>query len=488
MHPAPRRPVRTTIRRTVGALAVLGVAATLTGAVPGDAPATAAGHQQVCSAPDFRDVPETSPFYEAITWLRCEQISVGYADGTYAPGRQITRGETAQLLYRFSGEEHDPGTRRDFTDVRSESSAFTAVSWMQEKGYSRGYADGSFGVNRPITRGEVSAFMFRMSGAENPEAVDGESVFPDMETDDTFYHSAAWFRQEGLASGYADGTFRPGRNVTRGETAKFLYGLETYLHGEPAGSSDRPGSTGLAANPTGGSGGSRVDAARQLYGNGTVSSNYHLYASHLRGKAPHGVIFYLHGDGGWEYSDRKDSPTAKYVQVAREHNLMLVVPKTPAADGTWWGQKTSGAYATDLLDHLGTRYDLDLNRIYWVGFSGGADVITEQVVQSHSDGWTGGGALILGGGPGEWGYLGKKAPLSDALKKNFPMHWVVGADDTPSRGGSSGNYDALRAAKDGHSYYAGRGMRTSIEIIPDAGHVKAAWAGPGRLDAFLSRR
>lgn len=443
-------------------------------------PATAAPAPKPCSTADFTDAKPGSTHYNAITWLRCEGLSSGYTDGSYRTGRDITRGEVAQLLYRYSGEKHNAGSTRDFTDVKPGGSGFTAVSWMKERGITNGYSNGSFGYNEEITRGELSAFLYRY--ADENFSSPSKSPYTDMKKGSNFYDSATWLHSTKLVSGYADGSFKPNRDVTRGETAAFMYAMESRNLGYA------PTYT-VKTEGTGGSGGAYADTKAVKWSNGSVSSNYHIYANHLNGKQAHGVMFYMHGDGGWEYDyPNSGSPTGEYIKIARENNLLLVVPHTPDKQGseTWWEHKSSGKWATDLFDHLGTKYNVNLNETYWVGFSGGADVITEQIMQTHSDGWKGGAALIIGGGAGEWGYLGEKRPISSGLKNNFKMHWLVGSDDHPGAGAGDDGYDALRAAKDGHKYYTGLGMKTKLNIIPGAGHVDAAWDGPAYLRNILS--
>jgi poly(3-hydroxybutyrate) depolymerase len=487
-------PVRPTARGRLiaGLSAAAAVALTLAAAAPAAGPAAAAT-TKACSTPDFTDVRKGATFYEAITWLRCEKISTGYGNGTYGPGQQITRGETAQLLYRFSGESHDAGTQLDFDDVLSTRSAFTAVSWMKQKGLTRGYSDGTFGVDEPISRGELAAFLYRLSGAK--VATSGDSPFTDMDARDTFYAPAVWFQKTGLVKGYSDGSFRPGQAVTRGETAKFLYALETELNGTPpaysvpAAPAPAPAPIAeTAANATGGKGGAYQDATSLTYSNGATTSEYHLYADHLNGAKPHGIIVHLHGDGGWEYRDTKWSTTPAYAELARKNNLMLVVPRTPdRSSNTWWRQDSSGKYAADLLKHLGTKYNLDLNQVYWTGYSGGADTVARHMVNSHSAGWTGGAAVIVAGG-GIYGQSKPRQPISATLRKNFEMHWIVGADDTPAAGGASGSFDAVEAARLGHSFYTQQGMRTSLTVVPGKGHFDIYPKGPAKLAEILARR
>ena len=474
-------------RRIAGVMALLAITITLAGPVSAStAPAADAATTTACATPDFTDVPSRASFYEPITWLRCEQISTGYSNGSYAPHRQITRGETAQLLYRFSGEAHSAGTRIDFTDVPASRSAFTAVSWMQAKGYSTGYADGTFGIDRPITRGELSAFLYRLSG--QGVTAPTTSPFPDLSTRDHFYTPATWFHATGMVSGYADGTFRPHRAVTRGESAQFLYALETRVNGTPPTYTVPVRQASGPVNATGGTGGVYRDAQAVPFSNGTTSSQYHLYAGHLNASTPHGIMIHLHGDGGFEYRQPQWSTVPAYEKLAEQHGLMLVVPSTPdRATDTWWRKDTSGQYAADLLKDLGRKYNLDLNQVYWTGYSGGADTVARHMMNSHSAGWTGGAAVLVAGG-GIYGQQAPLRPISSTLMRNYEMHWVVGADDTPSRGGASGDFDAVHAARLGAAFYSGLGMDTSLTIKPGLDHWEIAPSGPARLAEVLASR
>lgn len=242
-----------------------------------------------------------------------------------------------------------------------------------------------------------------------------------------------------------------------------------------------------AVNATNGSGGTYRDARDVAYSNGESSSSYHLYAGHLDGEEPHGIVFYLHGDGAVEYQWPESGAREQYLELAREHSLMLVMPRTPDRVGsdTWWEGEESVEYAADLLDHLGTQYNLDLNQVYWTGLSGGSDVIAGKLMKDHSDGWTGGAAIMVAGG-GAWGAPGQS--ISDSLKSNFSMHWVVGSRDTPAAGGSSGDFNALAAAERGESHYEAYGLDTSLTIVPGLTHFNVGPEGPAKLAEILERR
>ncbi|MDI3331391.1 MAG: S-layer homology domain-containing protein [Micrococcus sp.] len=183
---------------------------------------------------DFIDAPPKGSFYDAITWMACEGITAGNGSGHFGKTREITRGETAQFLYKYSGERHVPGTTDDaFTDAGPGDPYFTAISWMKENGYTSGQANGAFGTDQRISRGQLAQFMYKASGVADYEAP-ARSPFTDSGPGSAFYTAAAWLQSTRLVAGYGDGTFRTGRDIVRGETAQFLYGLETYLNGKPA--------------------------------------------------------------------------------------------------------------------------------------------------------------------------------------------------------------------------------------------------------------
>lgn len=141
----------------------------------------------------------------------------------------------------------------------------------------------------------------------------------------------------------------------------------------------------------------------------------------------------------------------------------------------------------DLFKDLGKKYNLDLNQVYWTGYSGGADTVARHMMNTHSAGWTGGAAVIVAGG-GIYGQKAPNRPISSALMKNYEMHWVVGANDTPAAGGASGTYDAVEAARLGYAFYKGLGMKSSLTVKPGMDHWTIANSGPQKLAEILSRR
>jgi hypothetical protein len=167
----------------------------------------------------FADNPAGSAFYAPIQWMATEGISVGYADGTFKKNKDVSRGEAAQFLYLLADESY-ASSRAPFTDVHQ---AFrTAVSWFAARNVSVGYTDGTFRPNQPVTRGEFAAFLYRL---HQPQAFTPpqRSPFTDVNVGGSHWAAITWLDTTGITTGYGDGSFKPGKTISRAEVAAFLH-------------------------------------------------------------------------------------------------------------------------------------------------------------------------------------------------------------------------------------------------------------------------
>ena len=185
-------------------------------------PATAA------PTPTGPDPVAADGFAAAIDWLTSVDIANGFDDGSFGPTLPITRKAMAKFLYRF-----DQATATDvatgFADVPPEDPFAAEVAWMATAGITGGYADGTFGPTRTISRQAMAAFLYRYLGGRPVESDPG---FSDVPPSHPFHTEIAWLAQSGITGGYADGTFRPTLPVSRQAMAAFLW----RAAGQPAAS------------------------------------------------------------------------------------------------------------------------------------------------------------------------------------------------------------------------------------------------------------
>ena len=141
-------------------------------------------------------------------------------DGTYTftqPDGKVT----ITVTFRCDGGELCPG--HHLTDVSKDAWYHAAVDYAVEHGIMEGVSETEFSPNTEVTRAQAVQILYNLEGQPT---VDGDNEFTDVFG---WYEAAVtWAAQTGVATGYGDGTFQPGDNITRQEFAQMLYNYAKY--------------------------------------------------------------------------------------------------------------------------------------------------------------------------------------------------------------------------------------------------------------------
>jgi hypothetical protein len=217
---------------------------TVATSTPTGTPGTPFATPTACSA-QFSDVPLDHTFYSYVRCLACRGIVSGYADGTFRPGNNVTRGQLSKIVSNSAGfsEEH---TVQTFEDVVVGSTFHQFIERLAYRGIISGYACGGPSEpcvppgNRPyfrpgadVTRGQTTKIVALAAGLPDPPV--GSQGFEDVPPAHTFYRWIERMALDGIVSGYPCGGagepcvppesrpyFRPGASVTRGQASKIV--------------------------------------------------------------------------------------------------------------------------------------------------------------------------------------------------------------------------------------------------------------------------
>ncbi|MEI2398727.1 Ig-like domain-containing protein [Paenibacillus phytohabitans] len=148
--------------------------------------------------------------------VQVKAYMTGYADGTFQPGKSITRAEVASIIARtFNPSASTSGVA--YTDLAAGHWATNAINLVSSSGIMKGYADGSFKPNQTITRAEMATILSRLVTNGQGNAVS----FSDI--------AGHWAQaavettaKAGMITGYEDGTFRPNQTLTRAEAVTIV--------------------------------------------------------------------------------------------------------------------------------------------------------------------------------------------------------------------------------------------------------------------------
>ena len=139
------------------------------------------------------------------------------------PNNQITRAEVATIFYRLLEDEvrdeYDTIVN-DFSDVSADSWYNQTVSTLASMGIVKGYEDGTFRPNAPITRAEFGAIATRFFAETGATYEPG--TFSDVTGDEWYANAIQDAVNLGLIGGYEDGTVRPNNNITRAEACAIV--------------------------------------------------------------------------------------------------------------------------------------------------------------------------------------------------------------------------------------------------------------------------
>ena len=228
---------RTGPEASLGVVARLALVVAVVAATVAVTPAPATGQNDGAGFTDLYGSTHAG-FIEAIA---AAGITSGCAVDRYCPHDGVSRGQMSAFLVRAFDLPAAPDA--GFSDTAG--SFFAAdIDAVTAAGIAGGFPDGTFRPQAVVTRGQMATFL---AGALDLEA--GASSFPDVPGDHVHAPSISAVADAGITTGFPDGTYRPGDQVTRGQMASFLgraLDLEPILIDYPAPVAPDPGPTAVA--------------------------------------------------------------------------------------------------------------------------------------------------------------------------------------------------------------------------------------------------
>lgn len=107
----------------------------------------------------FKDVSTSHPYFKEINAIANANLVGGKGDGMFDPAGELTRAQMAAILvkaYKLTGE-----STTKFKDVRTDHWAYKQIQTLAYNKVTTGDGKGNFSPNKPINRGQFSAFLYR---------------------------------------------------------------------------------------------------------------------------------------------------------------------------------------------------------------------------------------------------------------------------------------------------------------------------------------
>jgi hypothetical protein len=152
--------------------------------------------------------------------LYCRGALSGYADNTFRPYNNTTRGQLSKIVVLAEAWPINTAGGPHFADVPDTNPFYSYIETAYNHGVTSGYADGSFRWGNNVTRGQLSKIVVLAEGW--PINTASGPHFSDVPDGSPFYTFVETAFNKGIISGYADSTFHPGSNATRAQLAKIV--------------------------------------------------------------------------------------------------------------------------------------------------------------------------------------------------------------------------------------------------------------------------
>ena len=172
----------------------------------------------------FSDVPESHWAFDAVNYLRWNNIVNGDTNNSFNPEKNVSRAELVKMLVCAFNVK---GSTCDFADVNSGDWFYGYVAAAFTKGLING--DGSnFRPNEDITRQDAAVIIFRFAENSGKKYTGGDLTFEDADSiSDYAKNAVAALSSDGTINGIDGKRFAPQERLTRAQCAKMIYGIIT---------------------------------------------------------------------------------------------------------------------------------------------------------------------------------------------------------------------------------------------------------------------
>lgn len=151
----------------------------------------------------YRDLSDSDPNYNEISWNSDRRIMLGFADGTFRPNASVNRAQLATYLYRVAGRPavNAPAVS-PFSDVPANHPAYKEIFWLSQQGIN----GSDFRPLEAVTESTMAEFMYRAAGS------------PAQDQGGYASQALAWAASNGIGTGSTSSDA-----VTRSAMAGYLY-------------------------------------------------------------------------------------------------------------------------------------------------------------------------------------------------------------------------------------------------------------------------
>ncbi len=212
------------------------------GGIPGPGSGTVGDSATIAGGASITEVEESMKYTdlagfewadEAISALAKSGVISGDGNGKFRPGDRVKREELMKMALYGMDISINNYISTSFTDADRSHWAYKFVATAEEKGFTTGRGDGTFGFGADITREEVATILYRIlvslgkAGKADTSALNNFNDKSDVS--DYAVDAISFMVDNGIINGVEANVLAPKSYCTRAQVAKMVYGVMNYL-------------------------------------------------------------------------------------------------------------------------------------------------------------------------------------------------------------------------------------------------------------------
>ncbi|OOR09133.1 cell surface protein [Bacillus cereus] len=192
----------------------------------------------------FYDVPNNHWATKAITNLANRNIVVGYGNGQFGFGDNVTRGQVARMIYNYLKPADAGDFKNPFSDIKGHLFEKEILA-LAKVGIIKGYGEGKFGPDDILTREQMAQVLtnaFKFEGTK-------KTSFVDVDKNSWSYKAIGALEEKGVTIGTGGNMYSPTSVVTREQYSQFLFNSINVIEKEKETKPEEKPNTGGEVKP-----------------------------------------------------------------------------------------------------------------------------------------------------------------------------------------------------------------------------------------------
>jgi len=170
----------------------------------------------------FSDITESHQNHLAISTLKDRGVIGGYPDGTFKPGKVVTRVEALKMIYEAFEIETNSSGNVPFPDTKVSAWYGPYLITSYKQGVVKGYPNGMFKPSDEVNRVEFLSMMFNATDFDVESSNQVSSTYIDIKHG-VWYEPFVSFAQNKKVTTQTGNKFYPSEGMSRAEVAELLY-------------------------------------------------------------------------------------------------------------------------------------------------------------------------------------------------------------------------------------------------------------------------